>query len=275
MTHQHTGGAQRRSGADATAGLRALWRWRARSVLAGIPAGADRDRLRAVPLLFHCIFPDTALQEPPGLVDFQPGGAVRRVARLFGVQRPTGVQYARPLISALFVERPDRPGSPYPLVVLMAPGTNAGHAAQVGRTASAIEIFARRQGLMLQCTVVPATAQALAVCMPALAVFGGLLGGVPSADAMQVALGPGMLPPEALPALLSRGAEPFEALALLCAAGVPVPSGRALVELARSAPGVVLSPTAAAVAMASRSGKSTARMSPRELDRLWTKAKGG
>ena len=256
MKHQQTAGTHRRAVGDAGRGLRALWRWRARSILGTLPEGTERDRLRAIPLLFHCVFPDAALQEPPGLSDFQTGGTVRRVARLFGVQRPTGVQNARPLISALLLERPARPGAPYPVVALMAPGTSAAHAAQVGRTASTVEVLAKRQGLQVQFTVVPATEQALAGCMPALAIFGGLLGGVPHGEALQVALGPGMLPPEALPALVSRGAEPFEALALLCAAGVPVPSGRSLVELARSAPGVVLSPAAAAVAMASRSGET-------------------
>jgi len=251
-----TAGTQRRAGGDAARGLRALWRWRARDVLSTLPAGPERDRLRSVPLLFHCVFPDVALQEPPGVSDFQPRGAVRRVSRLFGVQRPTGVQNARPLVSALFVERPARPGGPYPLVVLMAPGTSGAHAAAVGRTCASVEVLAKRQGLGLQFTVVPATEQAQAGCLPALAVFGGLLGGSPPSDALSLALGPGMLPPEALPALLSRGAEPFEALALLCAAGVPIPSGRALVELARTAPGLVLSPAAAAVAMASRSGET-------------------
>jgi len=261
---------------DAARGLRALWRWRARDILATLPPGPERDRLQAVPLLFHCIFPDATLQEPPGLSDFHPRGAVRRVSRLFGLQRPTGVQNGRPLVSALFVERPARPGAPYPVVVLMAPGTSGPHAAAVGRTAATVEVLAKRQGLSLQFSVVPAVEQTLAATLPALAVFGGLLGGTPPSDAMALALGPGMLPPEALPALLSRGAEQFEALSLLCAAGVPVPSGRALVELARTAPGVVLSPVAAAVAMASRSGETRdllfpllARRAPTERTRQW------
>lgn len=252
MSH---GGAQGAGKAeDVGRGLRALWRWRARGFLQAIPAGAERDRLRLLPLLFHCLFPDAGLQDAPG-VDGQEGrGGIRRVARLFGLKPPTGLQHARPLISAVMFERPPTAGSPMPLVLLLAPGCSAPQAAQVARTAASVEILARRQGLQLSFTVVPAAGDALAGQMAALALFGGLLGGVPHGDAVSLALGSGVLSPEELPRLLGRGVDSFCQLSLLCGAGVPLPSGLALVQLGRTAK--ILAPEAAAVAMASRSGET-------------------
>ncbi|MEN9800253.1 MAG: hypothetical protein RL653_3950 [Pseudomonadota bacterium] len=225
-----------------------------------MPEGAERDRLRLLPLLFHCIFPDAGLQDAPGVERQEGRGGTRRVARLFGLKPPTGLQNARPLVSAVMFEHPPKPGAPIALLLLLAPGSSAPQAAHVARTAASVEILARRQGLQLSFTVVPPSGDALAGHMASLALFGGLLGGTPPADAVSLALGTGVLTPEELPRLLGRGLDAFCQLSLLCGAGVPLPSGLALVQLGRSTK--IISPEAAAVATASRSGETSDLLFP-------------